>query len=379
MTWKTVKDTIVYIKDSFIVIFTIIVYIFLPTQTKAQFDKPDWINTDYQALSYPADEWYTGYVMDNLGKNEQLLSALQRVENSARNQLIEQIRISVISSSKLETKSVMTTDGEYSKGIASTDYYQEIFTSSNATVVNTIVQSYYDTENRMVYAFACVKRNDLANYYLDQESSILKKIEDELVLVQELEKTGKKIAAYDKCVSLRDLLVKAQEYSLLASIVLKSQTNQDKTRELFQRIETYILKLKQSTKVYVSCIWECYEYPQYTNIANIVKDNICSILSQNNCVIVPNNDEADYVLNLSLSASLRSNGDDTYNIISYYPNISGEFINTTSNKPVSHVSIYQDSRFYSAGKNEYQAIIKSFQSKELINFLKNFIINGLNI
>lgn len=338
---------------------------------------PNWINDDYRTINYPIDMWYSGFAMDKMSADEQLISLMQRVENSARNRLVEQIQISIESSSIL-VKSSHSTSGKAASGWMTMDYRQDIQTTTNASAVGVEVKSYFDSNNNIAYAFAYVNRTKLATYYMSQEEAVFKEVESELNIIDDLVKTGQKIAALHRCEQSKANLHKAKDYRHLISIIADSETAYSNSYTILSElVEKLLFSLQQSTKVFVSCVWCCEEYPQYGYISEIVKENIETLLSSNDCAVVSDSSAADYVLDLTLSTTQRSDGRDEYAIISYYANLVGGLVNAHTGKQIVNISLIQDPRIYSAGKNDAEAVSKAFRSQPLSRVLHEIIIPRL--
>ena len=359
---------------------SLLVFLFavIPSFLLGQTITPNWLNEDYRAFNYHTEAWYSGFAMDRITEGEQLIVALQRVENSARNKLVEQIQISIESNSTLVSSSTSISNGSIRNEQITIDYKQDIHTTTSASAVGVEVKSHFDSNNNIVYAFAYVERNQLANYYINQEEAIFKHIESELNIVDDLVETGQKIIALQRCENLKVQLNTSKDYRSLISAIEGTETAySERYIMLSEIVEKLLFSLQQSTKVFVRCVWRCVEYPQYEYIADIVKENIETMLSSNNCAIVSESLGADYILDLTLSTTQRSDGSDEYAIISYYANLTGKLVNTHTNKQVVNISLNQDPRLYSAGKNDAQAVSKAFKSQSLSKVLKEILIPGL--
>jgi hypothetical protein len=80
-----------------------------------------------------------------------------------------------------------------------------------------------------------------------------------------------------------------------------------------------------------------HEYKGYKNDAfssdpDIFCDIIIQALSENDCSVTDNKEEADYELTLITSTTQRSDGKGQYGIISYYANVKGSLYNRMTRK-----------------------------------------------
>lgn len=350
----------------------------LPMGVSAQEIDPMWLNQGFRSMNFPFEQWYTGFSMDQLQPGEKLITALQRVEDSARNQLIEQIQVNVQSTTSLKNSAMSVTEnGQFSEVIV-TNFNEEIRSTTSAEAVGVEVKSHYDSQKQMIYAFACVKRVQLANYYKNQEEAIFTNVERDLILVNDFVNAGQKIEAHKRCVEAKEQLLKALSHRTLLSAIVKSElAYSPQYNTLMERVERLIIDLKQGTRVYVTCIWNDHEHKQYEHVAVSVKEKVKSMLTANNCAIVEQANDADYVVELAASTTMRSDGSGKFGIISYYANIVGKIVNNRTNKHVVNISLLQDPHLYSAGSNAGQAVSKAFGSQALAERLQKLILEGL--
>lgn len=358
-------------KNIIIIVFYLLLF---PFYLLGQTDAPLWIDEQFRHREYPAEIWYTGFVINNISKDRQLLDALQEVENSARNKLIEQIQISIESKSELHNINYSNGQDEY----LYTELAREIRTSTAATAANINVKSWYDNDNLLVYAFAYVERTQLADYWKNQEKFLLRESESKLLIADNSVLNGNKSEAFRLCKSADSLLKQASYfhrlYSATATANLPLSSYYD---SLCYVVETRLLELRQSIKVFVDCTWSCPAYPDFKDKAYVVKEIVSQILTNNNCTLTDNPDNADYSLHMTASTSQRSDGSGPFGIISYYADVTGKLTNLHTGKIVTSFAILQDPRAYSAGNNTANAISKAFNSNSLKTILSEHIITGI--
>ena len=181
-------------KNIIIIVFYLLLF---PFYLLGQTDAPLWIDEQFRHREYPAEIWHTGFAINNISKDRQLLDALLEVENSARNKLIEQIQISIESKSELHNINYSNGQDEY----LYTELAREIRTSTAATAANINVKSWYDNDNLLVYAFAYVERTQLADYWKNQEKFLLRESESKLLIADNSVLNGNKSEAFRLCKS----------------------------------------------------------------------------------------------------------------------------------------------------------------------------------
>ena len=353
------------------------VFFCLPSSIFAQSSTPEWTNDTYREVNYPAEDYYTGYVFDRISPNISLTDALRNIETAARNTLAESIVVHIQSEAKMVMQSEsQQSGGKFSEQIVST-YKQQISTSTNAKTAGVEVRSYYDSSQNIGYAFAFVKKDKLGDYYKNQIDLMLQKSELIIDSVDELVAVGKKIAAREKCAEGTNVLKEAEQYRIMYSVVTGANDSAMQTGRytaLLRLVEQKMLSLEQSTRVYVSCTWNCKDYPEHEGQAVVVEDLVKQSLSRQECSIVDDSNSADFILTMTASTSQRSDGSDAYGIISYYANVQGILKNCHTNKTVASFAILNDPHVYSAGKTDTVAISKAFKSQSLQEVIINAIM-----
>jgi hypothetical protein len=233
------------------------------------------------------------------------------------------------------------------------------------------VRSFHDPADGTLYAFASVRRADLAAFYRKQINLDLNKVETALVIAEQLAAAGKKMSAFRKCSEAEKLFAGVTLYQdLLAAVNAGADEDALQTgrsRELQQTIAQALIKLEQSTFVYVDCQ---YEYRGYTDDAfssdpGFICDIVKQALSENECSVVDDDTEADYALTLVAGTTQRSDGSGAHGIISYYANVKGSLYNRMTKKKTVDFSILNDPDAYAAGKSAEIAATKAFKLPEL--------------
>ena len=354
-----------------------VIAICMPTYLSAQSIMPDWTMDGYRDLKYPNGLYYTGFVVERISADASLADELKRVEDAARSSMAESIIVHIQSNAQLITQRESQQLGSnFSEQIVSS-YKQQISTSTNAKTAGVEVRSFYDPSSNMGYAFAFVEKAKLGEYYKTQIELLLQKTESILEAVDDLVGFGKKIAAKEKCTEGRLVLDEIEQFRMLYSTVAGADDvalQTDKYTSILRMTEQKILMLEQSTRVYVSCVWNDKEHPEYEGQAVVIEDLVKQSLSQKECNIVDDSDSADYVLTMTASTSQRSDGSDAYGIISYYANVQGILKNCSTDKTVASFAILNDPHAYSAGKTDAVAISKAFKLQSLQDVILNAIM-----
>jgi hypothetical protein len=339
----------------------------LPLAVCGQAALPLWTQDAYRERSFPTEAWYTGFARDRLKANADPAKALKALERDAQNQLAESIVVTIEGSTQVENASEQRAAGGRSTEHTSTSYRQAVKTATQAKTVKTDLKSHYDPASGMLYAFASVRRADLAAFYQKQISLELGKVETALAVAEQLAAAGKKMSARRKCFeaekTLGDL---ALDQSLLAAVNAEAgddalQTS--RSSQLVQTVEQRLIDLEQSTFVFVDCRYEYkgYKHDAFSGDPGIICDIVKQALSENECSVVDDDAEADYTLTLTASTTQRSDGTGAGGIITYYANVKGTLYNRMTKKKTVDFSILNDPDAYASGKSPEDAATKAFK------------------
>jgi hypothetical protein len=332
---------------------------------------PSWTQDAYRERDYPSNEWYTGFVRERLKAGEDAVKVLKALERDAQSQLAESIIVKIEGETRVVNMSIQVQNGAKNTEQINTHYQQAIKTASSATTVKSEVKSYHDPATGMLYAFAAVRRSDLAAFYQKQINLDLNKVEMALGMAEQLAAAGKKMSAFRKCDETKKTLEGVICFQDLLAAVNPNASDDDlqieRSNGLQQTLMQALIKLEQSTYVFVDCRYEYKSYKDdaFSSDPGIICDIIKQSLSENDCSIVDDDTEADYTLTLIAYTTQRSDGSGNYGFISYYANVKGTLYNHLTGKKTVDFAILNDPDAYSAGKSAQDAATKAFKLPEL--------------
>jgi len=332
---------------------------------------PTWTQDAVRERSYPALEWYTGFVRDRLKAGANAATALQALERDAQNQLAESIIVTIEGDTRMENASRQLQSGGRNTEVITMDYRQAVRTATAATTVKTEVRSYHDPATDALCAFAAVRRADLSAYYRKQIDVDLNKVETAIEVSQQLTAAGKKMSARRKVDEARAILAGVSfNRDLLVAVDAASDESSLQTRRsnsLLRTVQSLLIRLEQSTFVYMDCRHEFKNYKDdaFSSDPEIMCDIIAQALSENECSVTDNRDEADYELTLITSTTQRSDGKGDFAILSYYANVKGSLYNRMTQKKTVDFAIINDADAYAAGRSPEDAATKAFKKPEL--------------
>ncbi|GHV36432.1 hypothetical protein FACS1894178_7650 [Bacteroidia bacterium] len=340
---------------------------------------PQWIQSAYREATYPSSQWYTGYSREKLRQGETPANALKRLQKDAQSSLAESIIVNIEGATENRTFSSRVQIAGESGEVITNDYQQIIRSSTSATTVKSEMKTYHDPATGFVYAFAAVKASDLNAYYTKQINLDLNKVDVALGMVEQLVAAGKKMSARRQVeTAMKTLQGVVYMQDLLAAV--NPNSNDDllqiyRSNDLTSTVNQAIIDLEQSTAVFVECrpLWNTGKGDNAGD-PDIVCNMVEQLLTENDCRITDDRNEADYVLLLQPSSTCRSDGSGQYGIISYYANCKGELTNKLTNKKTANFSIFNDSECYMAGKSADVAANKAFNMPELKAKILGFIL-----
>ena len=331
---------------------------------------PEWVNESYRERNYPTSEWYVGFAFDKLQSGANASSALEKLKKAAQNEMSEGIVVTIKSTTNINTSSQQRRSANEDSEVITKNYLHAVEMATTATTVKTEVKTHHNPATGEIYAFAAVKRNDLSNYYRKQINVDLNTAEVAVGVSEQLVAAGKKMSAFRKVQEAKQALEKLSSYQALLAAVSTSRDESDlqieRGRDLLLNIENLLIKLEQSTFVYIDCKYEKKgtKDDAFSSDPTIFCDIISQALSENDCSITENKEEADYELTIITSTTQRSDGQGG-NLLSYYANVKGSLYNRMTKKKTADFSIIKDPDVYSVGKSPEDAATKAFKLPEL--------------
>jgi hypothetical protein len=125
---------------------------FLCMKSIAQ-DLPRWAEYGFRTKVYPLSRYYTGFSSESYNKGDNIEELKKRVTYYAKQLLAESIKTQIQSTSIIEIANINTQTTESYKKVSSFN--------TNINLTNVMGDSYLDEKNKIFYAFAYVKRDDI--------------------------------------------------------------------------------------------------------------------------------------------------------------------------------------------------------------------------
>ncbi|GHV68335.1 hypothetical protein FACS1894199_15410 [Bacteroidia bacterium] len=260
----------------------------------AQGTAPLWLDSDVRNIQCPAETHYTGFAEVSVAAGEGQEKALNRAKKAAVGELSERVRVMVSTEKKSTDVSVSGSDIE--EQIRS-KFVSAVRTASQAEIVGSKVDTYYDVTRKTAYAFASVSKAELISYYQKQIALYLNKVESALKSAAELAQKGAKAKARKQCEEvIQHFATVAFAQDLLTAIDPQADDatlQQRRSERLRNELLQTLTDLENSIYVYL----ECKEIVDGEEVEYIA-DKLPGLLTDSDCGCNFTTDEAnaDYVV-----------------------------------------------------------------------------------
>ncbi|MCL2688845.1 MAG: hypothetical protein FWE57_03220 [Chitinispirillia bacterium] len=296
---------------------------------------PQWIQESWREVSYPQKEWYTGFSQDAVPRNANVAQIIQRVENEARNRMAQGISVHISGTSQTRTTSSQTRQGEKVDETIGRDYEQLILASTNAQVVKAQTHSFHDQQNNRVFAFAAVKRSDLAAYYASLIENGLSEARREFDLSKQLAAAGDNRGAAEKTAQSRNKVQSLVPYrEMLITIDPENglkRSQRERADELLKQLTAAQIELQNDLFVYLTS-----KETILGEETDIIISGLQTLLTQSNGRIAADREAAGFVLTIEARvANPKSDG------VFHYCNaaVRVNLINTKTNKSEALINV----------------------------------------
>ena len=275
---------------------------FVSNVAYAQGVKPDWVDGARRDMSYPPDEWYSGFSENTLKAGANVPTALRDLERDAQNRMIESILVRLSGESAVKKTSLREQRSGGGQPVSaqtasSVDYRQEIFSSASAEVAKMTVFSYHDPKANRIYAFAAVRKSTLAAYYAGMVESGLAEAERDFDLAAQAAALGRKGDALNKLAASKKRAESVDYYrNLLIAVDPEKGAERAqgaRANGLLKRIAAAQVEAENIMPVFVTVTETISDTP-----TDIIVSGLQSLLNESGCRIADNQDEAGYILKI---------------------------------------------------------------------------------
>lgn len=361
-------------KNTFIVSkeFWLLAFLTISTLLYAQ-SEPRWYDLSSRNMFYPSSEYYTGYSEDVRDAHVTLEAQLKQISDMARTELMASVQIKVksITNSYINSTQYESSNQEMSQELLQL-FEMQTQTSVNMQLPGIKIETWQNSTENTVVAFAYVRKADLINHFDKQITVSIVRLENALQNIAQMEAIGQKTDARKLAeTSIKHVTDIEYAQRILLAIDESKDTSKLQTTEsnrLKQQLLHKISELQHSLTIYLQCNADIFG-GTYSTLEGELKGE----LSKLGCSFVNALEGADYVVEIKASSReyshVQMNGMNQY--FAYVD------ANITITKGVTQQRIYEDELSVKGGHthNYAQAARTAYKSisKELASVIKGQI------
>jgi len=260
---------------------------------------PCWRSELCRSNNWPESEWYLGFAEDTLKHGANAAEARKILGQQARGRMVESIRMDV--SSQTEIKSESRSSNAFNRESINKIFAETIKISAGAEVINTFTDSYYDYSKKKNYAFAAVKKSDLAAYYAQMIELNLSEAMHGIALSKQLSELGKRNEAFIKLSEAKEQVESTVNHRILLLTVDTKKglerSQSERTNELLKEIAMVRAELTTVT-VQAEMLAAKDDVVVFIAGSDIIASGLQAIFYDNEIRITEKQKEASYTLKI---------------------------------------------------------------------------------
>ncbi|MDR0745279.1 MAG: hypothetical protein LBF17_02145 [Mediterranea sp.] len=295
-------------------------------------EKPRWLDSSLRNQHYPEQFYFTGFAYSEVTQGSSVNDVTARAKNDAQADLSKKIRVK-ISSATQSGMSAQTVNGRYDERES---FSNVASTTSDTEVAGLKIESYYDANAKLAYAFAYVNKQELTGYYKANIGMLLQQAEGSLNTAIRLEQNNEKAKARAECERARPLFpgVRYAQDLLIAVDADDHESLQlNKSVNLYNEMIQMLARLAQGVYVYIESSEDFFGKPEHL-LANKLKAQ----LAANGCSFVEDAVQADF--KLRLNTTMRTS-ETSGNMVFCYADVEIELYDTHKQKVVYNDEVSQ--------------------------------------
>lgn len=333
-------------------IFILVLMGCIPLSLSAQTPPPAWLSPAVREMEYPTTAYFSEFTEGNLRPNENVSALLDRLKSDAKRGAAGSIRTLIHSVvEKTDRQETYVQDFQF------TSVYQDYTRQSvQADIASIHTEPYYDEGRKWGYAFAYVKKTELATYYRAQIALQLQQLENALALSATFVNDRQKAKARKACEDALQPLAKIEFAQDLLTAVCPGDTTGMRLHQLFRlkkELFQTLASLEQSIYIYLQCSETNFGQP-----VRILEPEMKRILAKEQCSFAEDPDEADF--KITITATTRQHegnvafGDGTFKFS--YADVEVEVFSNYKRKQVYNGQVSEKNNgdvatYESAGRN----------------------------
>ncbi|MDR0687974.1 MAG: hypothetical protein LBF55_04705 [Prevotellaceae bacterium] len=292
---------------------------------------PRWISSEGRRMLFPESVYVAGFAESSVRPDETVATATDRLKKEAQGLLSDGIRVKVESERKSYSKSASINDSEELSAL----FESAVTTSSAAEIVGVKTDAYFSPSDKMVYAVAYAKRQELMDYYQGDITLGAQRIEGFFRAAAQLEKQGYKVKArkqYEEAVPLLAKINHAQDMLIALSKGGAAEgVQQERAEALLGELRLALARLAQSVSVFVESSENIFGQTGTAIVANKLK---AALAKKSGCIFTDDASQSDF--KLTLSVTTRKIGEQG-TLVFCYADVTVDLVDSYTGK-----SVYQD-------------------------------------
>lgn len=253
---------------------------------------PGWMTLEGRETLAPKHNYYSAFSQVRYLDKKSVPQSISEAKSFAKKYLVEAIESNV----KSVTESRFVESGVGKKSAVSSSYKSNVFSSADIDVVGLQMDYFVSAREKMIYAFAYLKKDDLFSYYNARVVRNLSVVENEISVANEALGQGDVSKARKSYSSAEKRLLNAQnDESVLVAV------NSSKAAAVSVKINQAVTALREIETALSKClrVYVQSEENVFGRSTNVLSNKLCNELSSEKCCIVTDSNEADYTLSIT--------------------------------------------------------------------------------
>ena len=253
---------------------------------------PVWCTTEGREDFTPQAEYFSSFAQVRYYDKEGVQRSIAEAQEFAKKQLVEMIETNV----KVVTENRQRENVAGEESWLQSSYSSSIVSTANVNLVGLRSEYHVGKRDKSVYALAYVRKEELFAFYRMQVEKHLAKVEHEIRMTDEALEEGVRAKALTHRKEARRLLsdICGDENILFAVNSAKASITSAKVTQVMQELERISVELDKAVRLYIQTEEDLFGIPM-----DVLSKQLGKELSAQNCVIVADDNDADYMLRVS--------------------------------------------------------------------------------
>lgn len=261
----------------------------------AKTEYPEWMDSERRKTLYPSSQYYVGFAIAELGKDDVLEETMERLRQSAYGDLMSKISVSVQHQASDSVKDVVGTDEAYSQSVYSSS---TTLRTRKVEIPGIEVNKFSDASSGVVAVLVYVKKDGLTAKLQRQLVSQITRMEVKLEDAANYLRDGYKNQAQQSVSEARNMLEMADETRKTMISIDSKMTSEELLDKEWRDGEVKIISIEKELNKEVKLFLQCTLNDSNDNSLRL---NMSGELYRNGCEIVDNRENAEWIVNVSVT------------------------------------------------------------------------------